>query len=222
MRQQSPLKKPTRIVLLDDQVMFRQCLREEICKWEGFEVVGETGECQQAIHLIYQLTPDIVILEYSMQGLGGLELAPRILSISSGTRTVILTENNNATAVHQALRAGCRGYVLKSDSVSELEYGIQSVMDGRIFISPSISSKFIAHLLNQADRCESSTSILTDREKVICHLLARGYSTAELAENLCVSQKTIRVHIANIMKKLNCASRTELVVFIMSNNVDLL
>lgn len=204
------IDQPIAIVIVDDHLLFRQSLTTMLSNIKGFEVVGATGDGRESLRLIDRLRPTIIILDISMPGLGGLDLAPRIREVSPGTEILILSMHDNSNYVYRAFKAGCRGYVLKSDSAEELQRAIISVAGKETYLSPGIASDFIDHLLARAETGDSPASLLTPREQEICHLVAQGRTTDQLAADLCISPKTVRVHVANVMKKLSCQSRTEL------------
>ncbi len=200
------------VFIVDDHQLFRQGLKLMLSNEPNMEVIGECGDGRKAIQMIQKLKPDVTILDISMPGLGGLELVPRIKKTTPETEILMVSMYDNPNYVYQAFKAGCKGYVLKSDSSDELKRAIRIAARGESYISPGISSEFIKHMLNRAGTIEGSSSLLTSREQEICRLVLKGYGTQELAEVLFISPKTVRVHLANIMKKLSCKSRTELII----------
>ncbi|MDH4321207.1 MAG: response regulator transcription factor [Desulfobulbaceae bacterium] len=202
--------QPITIVIVDDHLLFRQSLSTMLANIPEFEVVGATGDGRESLRLIDRLKPTVVILDISMPGLGGLDLAPRIRETGLPTEILMLSMHDNSNYVYRAFKAGCRGYVLKSDSSEELQRAIIAVAKKETYLSPGIASDFIDHLLARAEMGDSPASLLTPREQEICRLVAQGRTTDQLAADLCISPKTVRVHVANVMKKLSCQSRTEL------------
>ncbi len=198
------------IVIVDDHLLFRQSLTSMLANIPELEVVGTTGDGRESLRLIDRLSPTVVILDISMPGLGGLDLAPRIREVSPQSEILMLSMHDNSNYVYRAFKAGCRGYVLKSDSAEELHRAIIAVTKKETYLSPSIASEFIDHLLARSEMGDSPASLLTPREQEICRLVAQGRTTDQLAADLCISPKTVRVHVANVMKKLSCQSRTEL------------
>ncbi len=145
-----------------------------------------------------------------MPGLGGLDLAPRIRSIAPDTKILILSMHEDTGYAHRAFKAGARGYALKSDSTDELRRAIMTVTRGVTYLSPGIATDFIDHLLAHPKTTPAHPPLLTPREQELCRLLAQGLTTEQLAAALKISPKTVRVHVANIMKKFSCRSRIEL------------
>ena len=203
---------PLRLLLVDDHLLFRQSLSSMLSTWPEVEVVSESGDGKECLQLVERFQPDVIVLDITMEGRSGLDLAPRIQELAPESKIIILSMHNNVNYVYRALKIGCKGYVLKSDSIDELKKGIKTVALGKSFLSSGIASDFLYHIINQVECKNNSLSLLTPREKEVCSLLVQGRSTEELADDLCVSPKTIRVHIANLKKKLGCKSRTELIL----------
>lgn len=206
--------KKITIVHVDDHLLFRESLKTLIAKWEGMEVVGETGDGRHSLQLIKKLRPGIAILDITMQGIGGLELTPRIKELVPETKILLLTMHEKSNLAHQAFAAGANGYALKSDSAEELERAVRIVARGESYICPKMTSTFINNFMTNdtAPAKSSSLSLFTSREQEVCRLLAQARSNAQIAADLCISEKTVRVHVANAMKKLSCRSRTELAI----------
>ena len=204
--------KTTSVVIVDDHQLFRQSLKIMMSKWAGIDIVGETGDWQESLKLIEANRPNVAILDISMPGLGGLELAPRIHKISPTTQVMILSMHGDSNHVYRAFKVGCRGFVLKSDSAEELELAVRSVARRKTFLSPSTSSAFINKLITQVVEDEGSLfSELTQREQEISRQLLQHRATGDIARDLHISAKTVRVHITNMMKKLSCNSRNQLI-----------
>ncbi|MDH4321206.1 MAG: response regulator transcription factor [Desulfobulbaceae bacterium] len=197
-------------MLIDDHLLFRESLCSILATSPNIDIIGASGDGRESLRLIGRLQPRVVILDISMPGLGGLDLAPRIREISPKTEILMLSMHDNSNYVYRAFKAGCRGYALKSDSAESLHRAIAVVARGETYLSPGIASDFIDHLLNRAEMGDSPASLLTPREQEICHLVAQGRTTDQLAADLCISPKTVRVHVANVMKKFSCQSRIEL------------
>lgn len=198
--------------MVDDHLLFRQSLISILSSWPEVEVVSECGDGKECLQLVEQFQPDIIILDITLEGLSGLDLAPRIQGLAPKAKIIILSMHNNVKYVYRALKIGCKGYVLKSDSIEELKKGIKTVGLGKSFLSSGISSDFLDHIISQVELKSNNLSFLTQREKEIGSLLVQGRTTEEVADDLCISPKTIRVHVANLKKKLGCKSRTDLIL----------
>lgn len=204
---------PLRLLLVDDHLLFRQSLSSMLASWPEVEVVSECGEGKECLQLVERLQPDVVVLDITLEGRSGLDLAPRIQELAPESKILILSMHHNVNFVYRAFKIGCKGYILKSDSIDELKKGIKTVGLGKNFLSSGIASDFLDHIISQVESKGSSLSLLmTPREKEVGSLLVQGRTTEEVADDLCVSAKTIRVHIANLRKKFGCKSRTELIL----------
>lgn len=201
--------EPIKTVLVDDHLLFRQSLKAMVSHWNGIEIIGECGEGKEALNLVQKLKPQVVVLDITMTGLSGLDLAPLFIERVPDTRIVILSMHDDADLVHKTLEIGCKGYVIKSDPAEELERAIENVYKGKTYLSPSIATEYLTTLSREP--ITPKTSLLTPREEMVKRLIAQGRSTEEIAEDLFISVSTVRVHIANVMKKYSCQSRQELI-----------
>ena len=188
-----------RILLADDHQVMRQGLKL-LLEREGLEVVGETSDGLEAVRLARSLHPDVGILDLSMPIMNGLAAAGEILRDSPQTRVILLTMYTEDSQVLGALRAGIRGYVLKTQMADELILAIKEVSQGRIYLSPSISENVVQAYLNKAD---ISPITLSHRELQVLQLLAEGKSTKETADLLGISVNTIETHRYRMMEKLH-------------------
>ena len=195
------LKESVKIVLVDDHLLFRQSLESLLAACPEIEVVGKAGSAREGINLVERLRPDVVIMDISMEGMSGLEAAPMIREMVPETEILILSMHDNPNYVYQAFKVGCRGYVLKSDSAKELKQAIMTTATGRTYFSPGIATDFVNCFIVGTNMNNKSPFILTPREQEISNHVMQGRSTDEMASDLRISPKTIRVHIANVMKK---------------------
>lgn len=189
---------PHRILLADDHVVVRQGLKA-LLESEGFNVVGEASDGLEAVERSRDLTPDIVILDVSMPNLNGIGAAREIVHSNSRIKAILLTMHTEDEYVLEALRAGIRGYVLKSRAAEELIEAIRNVSRGLVFLSPGISEVVVEGYLG---RNELPSELLTSRELQVLQLVAEGKSTKEVASLLGISFKTAESHRTRIMTKL--------------------
>jgi DNA-binding NarL/FixJ family response regulator len=183
-----------RIVLAEDHKLIRAGIRALLKEVPQTEVVGETGDGQEALQLIKDLKPDIAILDISMPRLNGLDVAARVSKELPGVRMIILSVHTAEEFVSNALNAGVTGYLLKDADPVELGLAIRSVIDGKIYLSPAVTR----HVLKAAAQEE-----LTSRQREIVQLLAEGRSVKEIAKALDISAKTVETHRAQIMQRLD-------------------
>lgn len=187
-----------RILLADDHVMFRQGLRTLIER-DNLDVVGEASDGHEAIQMAKELRPDVAVLDLSMPLLNGLDAAKQITQVSPKTKTILLTMYTEDQYVTEALRAGIRGYVLKTQATSDLIQAIQEVFRGRIYLSPGVSRVVVEAYLAKKDLPGDP---LTSRERQVLQLVAEGKTTKEIASMLGVSVKTAESHRTRLMEKL--------------------
>ncbi len=205
--------RPTTVLLADDHRLVRSGIRSLLESIEGVTIAGETGDGREALELIAKLRPDIAILDVTMPGLNGLEVAARVGGVSPGTRVVILTMHAGETYVAQALRAGAAGFLLKDSAVSELEAALEAVSAGGNYLSPAVSRKVVSSFLRGEGPPADPLQGLTARQREVLQMIAEGRSTKEIAADLGLSVKTVETHRAQIMERLEIHDVAGLVRF---------
>lgn len=188
-----------RIVLAEDQKLIRAGIRALLKEVGGVCVVAETGDGREALRLIREERPDIALLDISMPGLNGLDVAARVSKEFPATRIIILSVHTAEEYVSNALNAGVTGYLLKEADPVELGLAIRSVMAGEVYLSPAITR----HVLKSVKNNDNNAEDLTSRQREIVQLLAEGHSVKEIASRLDLSVKTVETHRAQVMQKLN-------------------
>lgn len=196
-----------RVLLADDHVMVRQGLKALI-EHDGLDVVGEAADGHEAIRKAKELHPDVAVLDLSMPLLNGLDAAREIAQQSPKTKTILLTMHAEDQYVMEALRAGIRGYVLKSQAPSDLMQAIHEVNRGTIYLSPGVSRALVEAYLAKTDLPPDP---LTPRERQVLQLVAEGKSTKQVAVVLGVSVKTAESHRTRLMEKLDIHETASLV-----------
>jgi DNA-binding NarL/FixJ family response regulator len=209
--------KKKSIVIAEDYTILREGLRAIISSNPDFEVVGEAGDGKDAVERAEKLSPDLVLVDLSMPRTNGVDAIREIKSRCPGTKVMALTIHKAEEYVLAALEAGADGYVLKDATRSELMMAIETVLDGKSYLSPGISDGIIkGYLEGKRDaRPSSSWETLTRRERQVLKLIAEGYKNREIADYLYVSVKTIEKHRANLMQKLdlhNASALTSLAI----------
>jgi DNA-binding NarL/FixJ family response regulator len=187
------------LLLADNHQMVRQGLRS-LLEREGYKVVGEADNGREAVRLAHSCHPDVAILDIAMPGLDGIEAAREIVRLSPRTKTIVLTMHGEGSFILEALRAGVRGYVLKTQAVADLVHAIREVGRGSIYLSPEVSRAVVTACQGTMD---PPTHPLTPRERQVLQLVAQGKTTREAAEILGVSAKTAESHRTRMMGKLN-------------------
>jgi DNA-binding NarL/FixJ family response regulator len=209
--------KGVRILVADDHEIVRHGLRRLLETQSGWEICGEAASGPEAVEKARQLKPDIAVLDYSMPGLNGAEAARQILSRAPQTEILILTMHDSDQLLREVLALGVRGYVLKSDAMSELVAAIRSLIEHKRFLSPGASGLAVEGFLRGSEA--ETTERLTPRERRIVQLLTGGKSNKEVAAILDISVKTVEAHRANIMHKLNFSAFSDLVHYAIRNKI---
>ncbi len=188
-----------RLVLADDHLVLREGLKS-LLERGGMKVVGEASDGQEAVRLATKLQPDVAVLDISMPLFNGLEAAHEILRVSPKTRSIVLTMHKEEQYVTDALRAGAKGYVLKSQAATDLLQAIHDVSRGGVYLSPGVSRTVVEAYLT---RSELPPDPLTARERQVLQLVGEGKTTKEIAVLLGVSVKTADTHRTRLMQKLD-------------------
>lgn len=196
-----------RILVVDDHQLFRAGVGALLADQADMDVVGEAGDGLEALKLVAERKPDLVLMDVSMRGMNGVEATRRILAKRPDIRVLCLSMHREKRFVSSALDAGGSGYMLKDGSREELVQAVRAVMAGHTYLSPSVAGVIVAdYRAHMAKDTESLTAVLTGREREVLQLLAEGLGTAAIAERLHVSGKTVATHREHIMKKLGIHS----------------
>ncbi len=190
---------PLRVLLADDHLIVGQSLKA-LLEREGFQVVGQVSNGHEAVGVARAVRPDVAILDFRMPVLNGLDAAREILKASPGTRTILLTVHTEDGYVLEALRAGIRGYVVKTQAAADLVQAIHEVSRGLVYLSPVVSQVVVRAYLAKT---ELPSDPLTPREREVLQLVAEGKTTKEIAQALGVSVKTAESHRSRLMEKLD-------------------
>lgn len=202
-----------RVLIADDHTIVRSGLHLLLESEPDIEVVGEAIDGLAAVKLAEELLPEVVLMDIGMPGLNGIEATRQIKESSPDVAILILTMHRSDEYFFQVLEAGASGYVLKGAETTELITAVRSVARGDVFLYPSVARQLVQQYLNQTDTDPPGGPKLTQREREILKLIAEGYSTKDIAEQLVVSPSTIHSHRTNLMQKLNLSKRHELVQY---------
>jgi DNA-binding NarL/FixJ family response regulator len=203
-----------RVLLADDQVLVRHGFAMILRGQDEVEVVGEAGDGAEAVSLAGELEPDVVLMDVRMPALDGIEATRRIVSGVESPRVLVLTTFDNDEIVIGALRAGASGFLLKDAPGDQLVAAIKIVAGGGSLFAPSVTRRLVERYVDEArpDGTVAGLDELTDREREILQLVARGLSNAEIAAQLVLSEHTVKTHVTHLLQKLDLRDRTQVVV----------
>ena len=206
---------PARLLIADDHQLFREGIKALLPPGE-FEVVAESADGQETIRLARRLQPDIALLDVSMPSLNGVDAARELLRVSPRSRVMLLTMHKDNAYLVEALRAGVRGYVLKSQPTAELLHALREVARGEVYLAPGFWRTLVESYQNGEDMVLEP---LSPREREVLQLVAEGKTTKEIAGTLGISFKTAETHRANIMAKLDIHETAGLVRYAIRNRL---
>lgn len=209
------MKEKHRIVIAEDHTILREGLRALLSSEPDFEVVGEAEDGREAIRCTAELLPDLILMDLSMPKMNGIEAIREIKKRVPETKVLALTVHKTEEFILEVFQAGAAGYILKDASSVELMMAIKSVLEGKRYLSPSVSQMVIEGYLTGRKTFEPSSpwDTLTQREREILKLIAEGHKNKEIADYLCISVKTVEKHRANLMKKLDLHSASALTAY---------
>lgn len=213
------MRPPKTVILADDHALVRAGIRSVLEGFKGVEVVAETGDGLEALRLVRDHEPDVVLLDITMPGLNGLEVAERIRRKGFRTRVLILSMHAAPEYVARALYAGATGYLVKDAAVDELASALDKVFLGRRFLSRAVDAEVVDRILDAHPTPDAELALLTPRQREILQLIAEGDSTREIAERLFVSVKTVETHRAQLMDRLGIHDVAGLVRFAIRTGV---
>lgn len=210
-----------RVLIADDHAIVREGVRALLTLSEDIEVVGEAANGQEAVRLARSLSPDVILMDIAMPGLGGLEATIEIRKENPNARILVLTQYEDREYIRRFLKAGVSGYVLKKSAGGELTAAIRAVQRGGLVLDPEVAREAMRDQMPSAiaGGATDPYDALTDREKQVLKLVAEGRSNKEVAELLTISVKTAMSHREHIMQKLDMHSRTDLVKFALQKGV---
>jgi two-component system, NarL family, response regulator NreC len=206
---------PIRVVLADDHVLVRQGLKS-LLEREGFQVVAEASDGQEAVRYVQTLKPDIAVLDITMPILNGLDAARQMSLSSPKAKAILLTQHDDEQYLSEALDAGVRGYVLKSQVASDLIQAIRQVSRGEVYLSPGVSSAVMGAYRSKSQKPRDP---LTTRERQVLQLIAEGKSTKDVASVLGISVKTAESHRTRLMQKLDIHETASLVLYAVRRGI---
>ena len=210
-----------KIVIAEDHTILRAGLRALLSGQNDLEVIGEAGDGREAIRKVDTLQPDLLLIDLSMPKLNGIDAIREIKSQHPEIKIIVLTVHKSDEYIIAALKAGANGYMLKDASQNELLLAIDYVINGKTFLSPSISDKVVDAFLNtdKKDKPAAVLDNLTAREREILKLVAEGNTNKKIAEHLCISLKTVEKHRSNLMQKLDLRNTAALTAYAIAKKM---
>jgi two-component system, NarL family, response regulator NreC len=206
-----------KVVLVDDHAVVRSGLRLLLDGQDDIEVVGEAGNAKDAVFRARALKPDVILLDMVMPGESGLEVLPKLLKESTGTKVLVLSMQDDPSYVREAFASGASGYVLKEAADEEVVSAVREIAGGGRYVHPALGARLVA--AEAAERAAAEADPLSEREREVLRLLALGHTNQEIAQRLYISVRTAESHRAHIMQKLRLSTRAELVRYALSQGL---
>ncbi len=207
------MTEPITIILVDDHEVVRNGVRAYLETVEEFQVVGEAGSGDEAIRVVSDTIPDVVLMDLIMPGLDGVETIRRIKQISPRTQVVVLTSFHEDVHIFPALKAGAISYILKDMKMDKLVDALNRAVQGEVTLHPRVAARVLQNIRGDSAETEALFTELTDRELDVLKLIASGLSNSQIAEKLVISENTVKGHVSNILSKLHMADRTQAAVY---------
>jgi len=206
------------IVVADDHPLFRQGVVQTLSAEDGFAVIGEAGTGEEALRMVEEHTPDILLLDVGMPGAGGIATVAQVAIACPLTRVLMLTVSESPDDLMQALKAGARGYVLKGVASQGLISAVRAVTAGEVFVTPVLASTILYEMTHDEPR--DPIDELTERERQVLQLVGEGLTNREIGERLFLAEKTIKHYMTSVLQKLHVRSRVEAALLAHDRRVD--
>jgi two-component system NarL family response regulator len=202
-------------LVVDDQELFRRGLAMLLNAQDDIHVVGEAAGAEQALQLVTDQAPDVVLMDVKMPGGSGIDACAEIRSVAPGSRVIMLTNSDDESDLYESVKNGASGYLLKDATINEVAQAVRLVSDGQSLISPSMAVKLLDQFktMSRTDRVTDSGPKLTAREIEVLRLVAEGLNNRDVAVRLFISENTVKNHVRNILEKLQLHSRMEAVMY---------
>ena len=202
------------VLIVDDHAVVRQGIRAFLATQPDIQVVGEAASGREAVRMVSELVPDVVLMDLVMPDMDGVEATRQIKRLSPRTQVIVLTSYHDDEHIFPAIRAGAISYLLKDVGADELADAVRKAARGEAVLHPRVAARVIQELHGLPEREGGSPfADLTERELEVLRLIAEGLSNADIAERLVISEKTVKSHVSNILSKLHLADRTQAAVY---------
>jgi NarL family two-component system response regulator LiaR len=210
---------PMSILIVDDHEVVRNGIRAYLGTLPEFNVVGEAVSGEEAINMVAELIPDIVLLDLIMPGMDGVEATRRIKQISPRTQVVVLTSYHEDVHIFPALKAGAIAYILKDMKMDKLVEVLHRALQGEVTLHPRVAARVLENIRGENTEEQPLFTELTDRELDVLKLIANGMTNSQIAEKLVISENTVKGHVSNILSKLHLADRTQVAVYAWQSGI---
>lgn len=212
--------KTYRVILADDHILVRRGIKRILEENAKLEIVGEVGDGLELLNALNKIDVNMIILDVSMPNLRGIEAIPEIRRVRPEAKVLILTMHKDEEYLYQAISAGADGYLLKEDAEKELFSAIESIKNGKIYISPGLADQSMQNWarMRRGEEDSPHADALTVRQREILKMIAEGKSNKEIGDMLCISVRTVERHRANMMEKLSIRKTAELVQYALKKH----
>ncbi|MCL4274726.1 MAG: response regulator transcription factor [Anaerolineales bacterium] len=203
----------TSILIVDDHEVVRNGIRSYLENLSDFHVIGEAASGEEALEMVSELIPEIVLLDLILPGMDGIETTRRIKQISPRSQVVVLTSYHEDIHIFPALKAGAISYILKDMKMDKLVEVLHRAVHGEVTLHPRVAARVLQNIRSENSEEQPLFTELTDRETDVLKLIANGLSNSQIAEKLVISENTVKGHVSNILSKLHLADRTQVAVY---------
>jgi DNA-binding NarL/FixJ family response regulator len=207
------MSDPISILIVDDHEVVRNGIRSYLSTLADFHVVGEADSGEEAVKLVAELIPDVVLMDLIMPGMDGVETTREVRKISPRTQVVVLTSYHEDVHIFPALKAGAISYILKDMKMDKLVETIHRAVDGEVTLHPLVAARVLQNIRGESSEEQTLFTDLTERELDVLRLIANGLSNSQIAAELVISENTVKGHVSNILSKLHLADRTQVAVY---------
>jgi NarL family two-component system response regulator LiaR len=207
------MTSPISIILVDDHEVVRRGVRTYLNTIPEFDVIGECSSGEEAIHMVAEHIPDIVLMDLIMPGMDGIETTRQIKKISPRTQVVVLTSYHEDAHIFPALKAGAISYILKDMKMDKLVEALNKAVQGEVTLHPRVAARVLQNIRGEGGDDQQLFTELTERELDVLRLIANGMTNSQIAEELVITENTVKGHVSNILSKLHLVDRTQAAVY---------
>jgi NarL family two-component system response regulator LiaR len=207
------MTSPISIILVDDHEVVRRGVRTYLNTIPEFDVIGECSSGEEAIHMVAEHIPDVVLMDLIMPGMDGIETTRQIKKISPRTQVVVLTSYHEDAHIFPALKAGAISYILKDMKMDKLVEALNKAVQGEVTLHPRVAARVLQNIRGEGGEDQQLFTELTERELDVLKLIANGMTNSQIAEELVITENTVKGHVSNILSKLHLVDRTQAAVY---------